>query len=31
MRELLDAVQSDERFRSTLTPSGTGLLIAVKR
>lgn len=31
MRELLDTVQSDERFLSTLTPSGTGLLIAVKR
>lgn len=31
MRELLDTVQSDERFRSTLTPSGTGLLIAAKR
>ncbi|NEG54728.1 O-methyltransferase [Bifidobacterium platyrrhinorum] len=31
MRDLLDIVESDERFRTTLTPTGTGLLIAVKR
>ncbi|NMM97620.1 O-methyltransferase [Bifidobacterium olomucense] len=31
MRELLAAVESDEQFDSTLTPDGTGLLIAVKR
>ncbi len=31
MRELLDIVQSDERFQSVLTPTGTGLLIALKR
>lgn len=31
MRELIETVQADERFVTTLTPSGTGLLIAVKR
>ncbi|KAB8289249.1 methyltransferase [Bifidobacterium ramosum] len=31
MREFIDVVESDERFDSTLTPSGTGLLVAVKR
>lgn len=31
MRDLLDAVESDERFYTTLTPVGTGLLIAVRR
>ncbi|MBT1181873.1 methyltransferase [Bifidobacterium sp. CP2] len=30
MRELLDTVESDDRFRATLTSMGTGLLIAVK-
>lgn len=31
MRQLLADVEEDERFESTLTPSGTGLLLAVKR
>ena len=31
MRQLLDMVQDDDRFESSLTPTGTGLLIAVKR
>ena len=31
MRQLLADVEEDERFSSTLTPSGTGLLLAVKR
>lgn len=31
MRELIETVESDERFTSTITPTGTGLLIAVKR
>ncbi|RSX54121.1 O-methyltransferase [Bifidobacterium goeldii] len=31
MRQLLETVQADERFDSTLTATGTGLLIAVKR
>lgn len=31
MRELLDTVQSDERFVSTLVSCGTGMLLAVKR
>lgn len=31
MRQLLESVQDDERFDSTLTATGTGLLIAVKR
>lgn len=31
MREFLDVVQSDERFDTALTPSGTGLLVALKR
>ena len=31
MRQLLDMVQDDDRFESSLTPIGTGLLIAVKR
>ena len=30
MRELLETVESDERFTTALTPTGTGLLIAVK-
>lgn len=30
MRELLDTVESDERFRTVLTPTGTGLLVASK-
>ncbi len=30
MRELLDIVEADERFDNALTPTGTGLLIAVK-
>lgn len=30
MRQLIEQVESDERFVSTLTPSGTGMLIAVK-
>lgn len=31
MRELIDAVRSDERFDTAMTPTGTGLLIASKR
>ncbi|KFI70441.1 MAG: methyltransferase [Bifidobacterium merycicum] len=31
MRELLETVESDERFDTALTSTGTGLLIAVKR
>ena len=31
MRQLLADVEEDEQFESTLTPSGTGLLLAVKR
>lgn len=31
MRELLDAIESDEGFTTTLTSIGTGLLIAIKR
>lgn len=31
MRELLDAVESDERFDSTLVSCGTGMLLAMKR
>ena len=31
MRQLLDMVLEDDRFESSLTPTGTGLLIAVKR
>ncbi len=31
MRELLDTIEADERFDTALTPTGTGLLIAVKR
>ena len=31
MRALLETVESDERFVTTLTPTGTGLLVAVKR
>lgn len=31
MREFVETVESDERFVSTLTPTGTGLLVAVKR
>ncbi|HAH53691.1 O-methyltransferase [Bifidobacterium sp. UBA6881] len=31
MRELLETVESDERFTTALTPTGTGLLLAVKR
>lgn len=31
MRELLDIVEADDRFDTALTPTGTGLLIAVKR
>lgn len=31
MRNLINVVQEDERFITTLTPSGSGLLIAVKR
>ena len=30
MRAVLDTVESDDRFRSVLTPTGTGLLIASK-
>ena len=31
MRELLETVESDERFVTALTPTGTGLLVAVKK
>lgn len=31
MRDLITLVEEDERFVTTLTPSGSGLLIAVKR
>ena len=31
MRGLLETVESDERFVTALTPTGTGLLVAVKR
>ena len=31
MRELLTTVEDDEGFESTLTPDGTGLLIAYKK
>lgn len=31
MQELLKAVEEDDRFDSALTPTGTGLLLAVKR
>ena len=31
MRTLLETVESDERFITALTPTGTGLLVAVKR
>lgn len=31
MRELITTVEEDETFESTLTPDGTGLLIAVKK
>ncbi|MBT1161597.1 MULTISPECIES: O-methyltransferase [Bifidobacterium] len=31
MREFIETVEADERFVSTLTPTGTGLLLAVKR
>ena len=31
MRELLHTIEADERFDTALTPTGTGLLIAVKR
>jgi predicted O-methyltransferase YrrM len=31
MRELLSVVQDDDRFDSALTPTGTGLLLALKR
>ena len=31
MRNLLDEVQSDERFRTALIPVGTGLLLAAKQ
>ncbi|MBT1175140.1 methyltransferase [Bifidobacterium sp. LC6] len=31
MRELITMVEDDETFESTLTPDGTGLLIAVKK
>ena len=31
MRELLATVEDDEGFESTLTPDGTGLLIAYKK
>ncbi|PLS25677.1 methyltransferase [Bifidobacterium imperatoris] len=31
MRELLTTVEEDETFESTLTPDGTGLLLAVKK
>lgn len=31
MREFITTVESDEQFATTLTPSGTGLLLAVKR
>lgn len=31
MRELLDTVESDERFDATLTPVGTGMLLALRR
>ncbi|BAQ31721.1 O-methyltransferase [Bifidobacterium scardovii] len=31
MRELIETVEADERFDATLTPTGTGLLLAVKR
>ncbi|EFA23445.1 O-methyltransferase [Bifidobacterium gallicum] len=31
LRELIEAVQEDDQFVSSLTPTGTGLLIAVKR
>ena len=31
MRVLMETVESDERFITALTPSGTGLLVAVKR
>jgi predicted O-methyltransferase YrrM len=31
MRELITTVEDDEEFESTLTPDGTGLLIAFKR
>ena len=29
--ELLETVESDERFVTALTPTGTGLLVAVKK
>ena len=31
MRRMLDLIESDERFETALTPTGTGLLIALKR
>ena len=31
MRHMLDLIESDERFETALTPTGTGLLIALKR
>lgn len=31
MRDFIESVESDERFVSTLTPTGTGLLFAVRR
>ncbi|KFI49819.1 O-methyltransferase [Bifidobacterium biavatii] len=31
MREFISLVESDEQFDSSLTPTGTGLLVAVKR
>jgi len=31
MRELITTVEQDEEFESTLTPDGTGLLIAYKK
>lgn len=30
MRAMLDTIESDDRFRTVLTPTGTGLLIAAK-
>lgn len=30
MRTLLETVESDERFITALTPTGTGLLVAVQ-